>query len=83
MPLTLLATALLAYFFADVSWIEALLLGAILSPTDPVLAAAIVGKKEIPARLKSLLNIESGVNDGLALPLVLICLSVIGDYEAG
>lgn len=83
MPLTLLATALLAYFFADVSWIEALLLGAILCPTDPVFAAAIVGKKEIPARLKSLLNIESGVNDGLALPLVLICLSVIGDYEAG
>ncbi len=83
MPLTLLATALLAYFLADVSWIEALLLGAILSPTDPVFAAAIIGRKEIPGRLKHLLNVESGVNDGLALPLVLVCLSVIGHYEAG
>lgn len=83
MPLTLVATALCAYFLAGVTWIEALLIGAILSPTDPVFAAAIVGRKEIPGRLKSLLNIESGVNDGLALPLVLICLSVIGDYKAG
>ncbi|MDQ3200158.1 MAG: cation:proton antiporter [Verrucomicrobiota bacterium] len=57
--------------------------GAILSPTDPVFAAAIIGRKEIPGRLKRLLNVESGVNDGLALPLVLICLSVIGHYEAG
>ena len=83
MPLTLMATALLAYFLAGSTWIEALLLGAILSPTDPVFAAAIVGKKEIPGRLKHLLNIESGVNDGLALPLVLICLSIIGNYKAG
>ncbi len=83
MPLTLLATALLAYFFCDTSWIEALLLGAILCPTDPVFAAAIIGRKEIPGRLKHLLNVESGVNDGLALPLVLVCLSIIGDYKAG
>ncbi len=83
MPLTLAATALLAYFLAGVSWIEALLIGAILSPTDPVFAAAIIGRKEIPGRLKHLLNVESGVNDGLALPLVLVCLSVIGHYDAG
>ena len=83
MPLTLVATALLAFFLVDVTWIEALLLGAILSPTDPVFAAAIIGRQEIPGRLKHLLNVESGVNDGLALPLVLICLSVIGHYEAG
>ncbi len=83
MPLTLIITALLAYFFVNVSWIEALLLGAILSPTDPVFASAIIGQKAIPGRLKHLLNIESGVNDGLALPLVLVCLSVIGKYQAG
>ena len=41
-----------------------------------------MGKKEIPKRLKHLLNSESGVNDGLVLPLVLICLSVIGEYKA-
>ncbi len=43
-----------------------------LAPTDPVFASAIVGRKEVPARLRQLLNIESGVNDGLALPFVLI-----------
>ncbi|MGI8891330.1 MAG: cation:proton antiporter [Chthoniobacterales bacterium] len=83
MPLTLVATALLAYYLVHISWIEALLVGAILSPTDPVFASAIIGRKEIPGRLKHLLNVESGVNDGLALPLVLVCLSVIGHYEAG
>ncbi|HEY1582106.1 MAG TPA: cation:proton antiporter [Chthoniobacterales bacterium] len=83
MPLTLIATALLAYFLVHVSWIEALLLGAILSPTDPVFAAAIIGRKEIPSRLRNLLNVESGVNDGLALPLVLVCLSAVGHYKAG
>lgn len=71
MPLTLVATALLAYFLAGVSGIEALLIGAILSPTDPVFAAGIFWRKEIPARLTHLLNVESGVNDGLALPFTL------------
>ncbi|MEO6872895.1 MAG: cation:proton antiporter [Chthoniobacterales bacterium] len=44
-----LATALFAYFLADIAWIEALLLGAILCPTDPIFAVAIVGKKRFPA----------------------------------
>ncbi len=76
LPLTLFATALLAHYFAHVSWIAAFLIGAILSPTDPVFAAAIVGREEIPRRLRFLLNVESGINDGLALPIVLALLSV-------
>ncbi len=47
------------------------LLGAVLAPTDPVFAAALVGRDEVPWRLRQLLNIESGLNDGLALPAVL------------
>lgn len=50
-------------------WSEAFLVGAVLSPTDPVFAAAIVGRKEIPYRLRNLLNVESGLNDGLACRL--------------
>src|SRR6476660_5131277 len=43
LPLTLLGTALAGHFLAGLPWIEALLVGAVLSPTDPVFAAAIVG----------------------------------------
>ncbi|MGI8437162.1 MAG: cation:proton antiporter [Chthoniobacterales bacterium] len=76
LPLTLLFTALLAHWVAGLSWQSAFLVGAVLSPTDPVFAAAIVGRKEIPARLRNLLNVESGLNDGLALPIVLVLMAM-------
>lgn len=78
LPLTVLGTAALAVAFVGLSWTEALLVGAVLSPTDPLFAAAIVGREEIPIRLRHLLNVESGLNDGLALPLVIVLLSVAG-----
>jgi NhaP-type Na+/H+ or K+/H+ antiporter len=77
MPLTLVLIALLARWLIGLSWSESLLLAAILSPTDPVFAAAIVGREEVPRRLRRLLNVESGLNDGLALPIVLIMLNVV------
>lgn len=56
----------------------ALLVGACLCPTDPVLAASVVSGKlaeeELPARLRQVLTVESGSNDGLALPLVGLAL---------
>lgn len=83
LPLTLLLTALLAHLFAGVPWVVALLVGAILCPTDPVFAAAIVGREEVPQRLRFLLNVESGINDGLALPIVLALLGAVGHRDAG
>ncbi|MCZ7572435.1 MAG: cation:proton antiporter [Ardenticatenaceae bacterium] len=77
MPLTLVSTALLARTLVGLSWTESFLLGAVLSPTDPVLAAAIVGREEVPKRLRQLLNVESGLNDGLALPVVVVLLGII------
>jgi sodium/hydrogen antiporter len=76
LPLTLLITALLARYVAGLDWPEALLIGAVLAPTDPVFAAALVGNDRVPGRLRHLLNVESGVNDGLALPFVVILLAV-------
>ncbi|SCG40838.1 cation:proton antiporter [Micromonospora coxensis] len=76
LPLTLLVTAVLARYVAGLDWPEALLVGAILAPTDPVFAAALVGNDKVPARLRHLLNVESGVNDGLALPFVVVLLAV-------
>ena len=75
MPLTMGLIAVLAWAVVGVPWIQAFLLGAVLSPTDPVFASAIVGREEIPGRLRQLLNVESGLNDGLALPVVLILVA--------
>ncbi|WP_439381120.1 cation:proton antiporter [Amycolatopsis lexingtonensis] len=75
MPLTMVGIAVPAHFLVGLDWPTALLLGAILSPTDPVFAAAIVGRDDVPLRLRRLLNVESGLNDGLALPFVLIFLA--------
>ncbi len=52
-----------------------------LAPTDPVFAAALVGNRRVPARLRQLLNVESGVNDGLALPFVVLFLAVASDSK--
>jgi len=82
LPMTLLVTAALAHWVVGLPWLEALLLGAVLSPTDPVFAAAIVGREEVPPRLRHLLNVESGVNDGLALPVVLVLLALVGGTDA-
>lgn len=83
LPLTLLVTALLAHYIAGLPWLQCFLLGAVLSPTDPVFAAAIVGRKEVPGRLRHLLNVESGLNDGLALPVVLVLLALGGGMHVG
>ncbi len=78
MPLTFIITALLGVWLVGLPWSEALLVAAVLAPTDPVFASAIVGRHEIPARIRGLLNVESGLNDGLALPVVLILVAAIG-----
>lgn len=75
MPLTMVGIAVPAHYLAGLDWPTSFLLGAILSPTDPVFAAALVGRSDIPLRLRRLLNVESGLNDGLALPFVLIFLA--------
>lgn len=76
LPLTLALTALVAHYIAGLPWIESFLLGAVLSLTDPVFASAIVGREDVPYRLRRLLNVESGLNDGLALPIVIVLLAV-------
>jgi NhaP-type Na+/H+ or K+/H+ antiporter len=78
MPLTFVVTGALAHWIVGLPWRESLLIGAVLAPTDPVFASAIVGREEVPGRLRHLLNVESGLNDGLALPVVLVLLAAVG-----
>ena len=82
LPLTLAVTAALAHYVAGLPWLHSFLLGAVLAPTDPVFASALVGREEVPRRLRHLLNVESGVNDGLALPVVLVLLTAAGGGDA-
>lgn len=77
LPLTMVLIALAAHILTRMGWLESLLLGAALSPTDPVFAANLIGREEVPLRLRRLLNLESGLNDGLALPFVVLFLSLL------
>ncbi|HEY0319002.1 MAG TPA: sodium:proton antiporter [Solirubrobacterales bacterium] len=79
MPITMGLLALAAKaLFPDLSWAEAFLLGAVLSPTDPVVTSAVVTSQLVPRAVRHTLNLESGLNDGLALPFVLFFLVLAG-----
>jgi NhaP-type Na+/H+ or K+/H+ antiporter len=71
MPITAAVIALATHAFTDLGWNESFLVGALLSPTDPVLSSAIVSDPRVPRLIRHSLNLESGLNDGLALPAVL------------
>lgn len=66
----------------DLSWPEALLLAVILAPTDAALGQAVVTLPILPSRVRQALNVESGLNDGICVPLFLIVLA-IAQAEAG
>jgi NhaP-type Na+/H+ or K+/H+ antiporter len=78
MPITFVLVAVLTHDLVGLDWVPAMLAGAVLAPTDPVFASAIVSRTDVPARLRRLLSIESGLNDGLALPVVLLLLASTG-----
>lgn len=71
MPITCVLVALVTKLVTDLGWTEAFLVGALLSPTDPVLTSNVVTNPRVPRRIRHSLNLESGLNDGLALPAVL------------
>jgi NhaP-type Na+/H+ or K+/H+ antiporter len=71
MPLTTIVVAAAARLLVGLSWTESFLLGALLAPTDPVLTSSIVTNPRVPRLVRHSLNLESGLNDGLALPAVL------------
>jgi len=84
MPLTCVLVALITHALTDLDWTESFLVGALLSPTDPVLSSAVVTNPLVPERIRHSLNLESGLNDGLALPAVLaFTAAAVGDDDFG
>lgn len=75
----LLADGLFSGFDA---WL-ALLVGAALAPTDAALGAAVITNPAVPARIRGLLNVESGLNDGIVTPVVMLALAGAGASEEG
>lgn len=73
LPLTIALGALVAFFiFPELSIWEVALVAAILAPTDAALGYAVVTSKAVPERIRQAILVESGINDGLALPAVLL-----------
>lgn len=77
MPLTLVAGGAAALaVLPELGFWEALLLSSILMPTDAALGQAVVSSPRVPERIRQALNVESGLNDGIALPVVLVLFSL-------
>ena len=57
-------------------WVAALV-ALILSPTDAALGQAVVTSKRLPENIRQAINVESGLNDGIALPPILMCLAAL------
>jgi NhaP-type Na+/H+ or K+/H+ antiporter len=75
MPITAGLIAVVTHALTDLGWTESFLVGALLSPTDPVLSSSVVTNPRVPRLLRHSLNLESGLNDGLALPAVLALIA--------
>ena len=88
LPLAMAAgTFVAAALFPAFSLWEAALLAALLAPTDAALGQSVVTSKVVPLRIRQSINIESGLNDGIALPAVLLFAALagtaLGANEAG
>jgi Na+/H+ antiporter len=80
---TVVAVAAVAHWVADLPWAAAFVLGAVLGPTDPVSAAAIVRRLGAPARIEAVLEGEALVNDGTGLTAYKIALGAVGAASLG
>ena len=84
MPLTIGAGALAALVLPlGLSLWEGALLAVVLAPTDAALGQPVVSSPLVPVRIRQALNIESGLNDGIALPMVLFFAALAGAAHAG
>ena len=77
MPITGALVACATKVLTDLTWTESFLVGALLSPTDPILSSSVVTNPRVPRLIRHSLNLESGLNDGLALPAVLAFASAL------
>jgi NhaP-type Na+/H+ or K+/H+ antiporter len=84
LPLTVIAGALVALVvLPGIDLLDAVILAALVAPTDAALGSAVVSSPLIPLRIRQALNVESGLNDGLVTPLVLVGVVIANSPESG
>jgi NhaP-type Na+/H+ or K+/H+ antiporter len=82
LPLTIaLGAVVAAALFGQLGIWEAAILAVILAPTDASLGQSVVSNKLVPTRIRQALNIESGLNDGIAMPFLILTVSVAVSTE--
>jgi len=83
LPLTMVLGSVLAYLMEPgIGWAAAALVATILAPTDAALGLPVVTNRAVPARIRRALNVESGLNDGLATPFVTLFLTIVVSEES-
>ena len=84
LPLTLgLGFGAALLLFDQFSYLEAAILATILAPTDAALGKAVISDHSVPARIRTSLNVESGLNDGICVPVLLALLALAAADAAG
>jgi sodium/hydrogen antiporter len=81
LPLTILLGELIAVALLGFGVWPALLVGAALAPTDAALGASVMSDPTVPSRIRRVLNVESGLNDGIATPIVLVAIAGVAADE--
>ena len=83
LPLTIALGALAAaVIFGELTFWEAVIVGVILAPTDAALGQAVVTEPRVPTRIRQGLNVESGLNDGICVPLLFAAVAA-ADVQSG
>jgi NhaP-type Na+/H+ or K+/H+ antiporter len=84
MPLTIgLGVAAGAVLLTDIDVWEAAIVAAVLAPTDAALGQVVVSSERVPRRLRQALNVESGLNDGLTVPFLVLFIALAGEEVVG
>ena len=83
LPLTIALGALAAaVIFGELTFWEAVIVGVVLAPTDAALGQAVVTEPRVPTRIRQGLNVESGLNDGICVPLLFAAVAA-ADVTSG
>ncbi len=69
------------WLFDDMPWLEAAILATMLAPTDAALGKAVTSNTMVPAPVREGLNVESGLNDGICVPILLLLLELLTPEE--
>jgi len=84
LPLTIaLGTVIAVLLFPSAGWAAAALVATILAPTDAALGLGMFTNRAVPVRIRRALNVESGLNDGIATPFVTLFLTLVVSEEGG